>query len=109
MDAGKLNTKVKVQRLTLNSDGFGGFTSTQATIGTFWANVDQKAGEISQENGIRERRLEIEIVFRKKTADQILDSDVLEIENEAGQYRINERLNHVQRFYTTIKATKIAQ
>ena len=106
MKIGNLDTRVLVKRLTKTSDGFGGYTSTNATEYTIWASVKELSGEITTQNGKRDRYLSIQVKCRKKTADQILDEDLLQIENVTGFYRINNRYDDVQDFYTTIEATR---
>jgi head-tail adaptor len=107
MDAGKLNKRVKVIRLTKASDGFGGFTSTEAISGTYWCNLKQNKGDIKQENGIREQRIEIELIMRKKAADEILSTDVLQLEGQTEKHRIIDKYDSEIDFYTTIKAVRI--
>tara|TARA_R110000787_G_scaffold132710_1_gene244962 strand:+ start:743 stop:1069 length:327 start_codon:yes stop_codon:yes gene_type:complete len=107
MNIGKLNTRVLVKRLTKTADTYGGFTSTQATASTVWASKSDFKGDFKTENGKRSRYDEIELIFRKKTADTILNTDLLKLENEAGTYRINSIVDTTQKYYTTIKATKI--
>lgn len=106
MRLGDLDTRVLVKRLTKTSDGYGGFTSTSATEYTIWANVKELSGEITTQNGKRDRYVSIEVRCRKRTGDQILDGDLLQIEGVSGDYRINNRFDDVQDFYTTIEATR---
>lgn len=120
MDAGKLNKRVKVIRLTKASDGFGGFTSTEAVVGTFWCIMKENRGEIEQENGIREQRVEIELILRRKAANEIRITDVLQMEGQTEKHRIIDKFNGLYQrfrsgassgsegdFYTTIKAVRI--
>ena len=107
MDAGKLDTRVEVRRLTKTADTYGGYTSTTATASTIWGYKRETSGDISQENGKRRRELDIELVVRKKTADDILNTDLLKIENVSGEYRINGKFESGHKYFTTIKATKI--
>lgn len=107
MDAGKLDTRVEVKRLTKTADGFGGTTSTSAVNSTIWAYKEETKGEIVQENGKRQQYLEIELTVRKKTADTILKTDLLAISGVSGDYRITEVFDSVHKYFTTIKATKI--
>jgi hypothetical protein len=107
MQSGDFNSRIKILRLTKSADGFGGFTSSESTIATVWCNQVEKRGEIEQEGGLRQRKLEIELQFRKKTADQILDSDILQFDGSSEKMRINDRIDSVEDFFTTIKATEI--
>lgn len=106
MQVGNLNTRVLVKRQTKSSDNFGGFTATTATEYTIWAEVKEISGEITTQNGKRDRYVSIEVRCRKRTGDQILDGDLLEVEGVSGLYRIKNRYDDVQDFYTTIEATK---
>jgi len=107
MDAGKLDTQIAVVRLTKTADQYGGFTSTQATVATYWANLTYKDGNIKSENGQRQHFVGIELVMRKNTADEIQDQDLLQIEGAGPKYRINGIVETEQDFYTKITATKI--
>lgn len=107
MNAGKLNTRIEVKRLTKTSDGFGGTTSTNATVETLWANKKDVKGDITATEGKRGRSVEVELELRKKAADQILDNDLIKIEGKDGLYRINGFYDSEQDFFTVIKATKL--
>ena len=107
MDAGKLDTRIEVKRLTKTSDGYGGTTSTSAVNSTIWAYKEETKGEIVQENGKRQQYLEIELTVRKNTADTILKTDLLKIAGVSGDYRISEIFDSIHKYFTTIKAVKI--
>jgi head-tail adaptor len=107
MDAGKLDTQIAVIRLTKSQDEFGGFTSTEATVATYWASLTYVDGNIKSENGQRQHFVGIELMMRKNTADEIQDQDLLQIEGAGPKYRINSIVETSQDFYTTITATKI--
>ena len=106
MNAGKLDKRVLVKRQSKTADGFGGFSSSLATETTIWAMVNYTAGDISTKNGKRERNLVIELTVRKKTADDIATTDLLEIENVSGQFQINSMFDSNYKYFTTITATK---
>ena len=38
MNAGKLNQRITIKRLTKSSDGFGGFNSTLSNVKTLWCS-----------------------------------------------------------------------
>lgn len=107
MDAGKLDTRVEVKRLSKTSDNYGGTTSTVSTYSTIWAHKKEVSGEIVQENGKRRREVELELIVRKRTADTILDTDLLRIEGVSGDYRINGKYDSEHKYFTTLKALKI--
>ena len=107
MDAGKLNTRIEVKRLTKTSDGFGGTTSTDEVVHTLWAYKKDVSGNITDTEGKRGRSVEIELELRKKAADQILDDDLIKIKDKDGLYRINAFYDSEQDFFTIIKATKL--
>lgn len=106
MDAGQLDSRVLVKRLTKTSDGFGGFTSTNATHTTIWASLQYVAGDINQKNGKRSRDLEIELIVRKRTADGIQITDLLQIENDNGFFNIRDKYDMDKKNYTKIVAVK---
>ena len=107
MNAGKLNTRIEVKRLTKTPDGYGGTTSTNATVETLWANKKDVKGDRTDTEGKRGRSLQIELEMRKKAADQILDNDLIKLEGKDGLYRINGFYDSEQDFFTVIKATKL--
>lgn len=107
MDAGKLDTQIAVVRLTKTADQYGGYTSTEATVATYWASLTYVNGDIKSENGQRQHFVGIELIMRKKTADEIQDQDLLQVEGAGPKYRINSIVETDQDFYTTITATKI--
>lgn len=107
MDAGKLDTRVIVKRLTKTADGYGGTTATKATETTIWAYKRDVSGDIKTQNVQRKKFVDIELVVRKKTADDILDNDILQIEGNSTEYRINEIFDSEHKYFTTIRATKI--
>ncbi len=107
MDAGKLNTRFEVKRLTKTPDGFGGTTSTSATVETLWANKKDIKGNITATEGKRGRSVVSELELRKKAADVILDNDLIKLEGKDGLYRINGFYDSEQDFFTIIKATKL--
>ena len=107
MNAGKLNTRVEIKRLTKTPDGFGGTTSTNATVDTLWANKKDVKGDITATEGKRGRSVEVELELRKKAADQILDNDLIKIEGKDGLYRINGIYDSKQDFFTVVQAVKL--
>jgi head-tail adaptor len=107
MDAGNLDTRIAVVRLTKSQDEFGGFTSTEAIVATYWASLTYVDGNIKSENGQRQHYVGIELKMRKRTADEIQDQDLLQVEGAGPKYRINSIVEHKQDFYTTITATKV--
>jgi|TARA_R110002073_G_scaffold333116_1_gene520188 hypothetical protein len=106
MDAGKLNSKITIQRLTKASDGFGGFNSTLTNIATVWCNLTQIGGVISDKLGKRTQDTQIEIKVRKNTADLINIGDIFILENGSQKYRINEKFEFDLDFYSKLLATK---
>jgi len=106
MNSGKLDTRVLIKRQSKSADGFGGFSSTLATQTTICAMVNYTGCDIATKNGKRDRNLVIELTVRKKTADDINTTDLLEIENESGQFQINNMFDSNYKYYTTITATK---
>jgi len=108
MDAGKLNTRVTIKRLSETSDGYGGTSSTVADYSTIWAHKKELGGDVKNENGQRTIYNDIELTIRKKTADNIRHDDVLQVESDSSTYRVTAIFDSVQDFMTTIRATKIA-
>jgi len=104
MNAGQLDTRVEVKRLTKTADGYGGFTSTKAVASTIWAKKIDVSGDFDSESGRRKIYADIELIVRKKTADTIQDNDLLGLESE--EYRIIAKFDSKHKYYTTIRATK---
>ena len=107
MDAGKLNTRITVKRNSKTPDAYGGFTATQSTVNSFWANVEEVGGEIKQENGIRERYVDIVLTMRKRTADNLQNNDLIQVEGSTDQFRKNNKYSGDLDFTTTLTATKV--
>ncbi len=107
MQAGKLNSRITVKKTTRVQDEFGGWQNTADYNVSYWADVNQLSGEISQENGKRSLELEVQIIMRKKSADGINIGDVITVGGNAAEYRINSKFDSVIDFYTELKATKI--
>lgn len=107
MDAGKLDTRVLVKRLTKTADTYGGTTSSKATVSTIWAYKKDVSGDIKTQNVQRKKFVDIQLIVRKKTADSIQDDDILQIEGDSTEYRINEFFDNEHKYFTTIRATRI--
>ena len=107
MNTSKLDTRIAIKRQTRTADGFGGFTATTATQATIWANKRDLSGDFNANDGRKNKKTEIELIVRKKTADTILDNDFLQVEGESGDYQITEKFDSVHKYFTTIKAVKV--
>lgn len=109
MDSGKLNNRIIIKRQSKSDDGFGGTTSTLSTIATIWARVTELKGEIQKTDFVSGRYVEVEIIVRSKTADQyILANDVIQIQGQTGDYKINNIYESQEDQYVKISATKFA-
>lgn len=109
MDSGKLNNRIIIKRQSKSDDGFGGTTSTLTTIATIWARVTELKGEIQKTDFVSGRYVEVEIIVRTKTADQyILANDVIQIQGQTGDYKINNIYESQEDQYVKISATKFA-
>lgn len=106
MDAGKLDSKITIKRLSKTPDEFGGFNSTLSDVATIWCNLKQVSGEITDNFGKRTQDTKIEIIMRKNTADLIQLGDIFTLESGSQQYRINEKFEFELDFYTKLLATK---
>lgn len=107
MDAGRLNTRIQVIRQVKTSDGYGGNFSTEQVVKTIWGRRSEKSGDIGFQDGQRRHYVESEFIIRKKTAENILDNDILQVEGETNRYRFNNKYEYVNDFYIKIIATKI--
>ncbi len=107
MDAGKLNDRITIKRLTRISDNFGGFNSTLSDVKSAWCEFKQVSGEIEMENGKRQRSIVAELILRKKTADDIVVGDIFVLEGQTNKFRINEMFESELKYYIKIKATKV--
>ncbi len=88
--AGDLRYRVTVKRNTNSADGYGGFTSSQSTVGTFWADRTYLGGNMIFRDGKRILQTGIELILRKNTATtNIQRGDVLFLTNDTNKYRIN--------------------
>lgn len=90
IDVGKLRHRVTVKRNTNSADGYGGFTYTTSTIGTYWANRTYLDGKMVFRDGKRILQTGIELTLRKNTATtNIQRGDLLFLTNDTNEYRIN--------------------
>jgi len=106
MQAGKLDSKITIKRLTKVADGFGGYNSTLGTIATVWCHLTQIKGEIKDKFGKRGQDIDVEITMRKNTADLIQLGDVFTLEGATQTYRINDKFEFDLDFFTKLLATK---
>lgn len=106
MDAGNLDSKITIQRLTKTSDGFGGYNSSLSNVATVWCEIKQIKGEINDKFGKRSQDIDIEITMRKNTADLIQLGDIFVLEGGTQKYRINNKFEFDLDFYTKLLATK---
>lgn len=104
MNAGQLDTRVEIKRLTKTADGYGGTSATKSVVSTIWAKKVDVSGDFDSENGRRKIYTDIELIVRKKTADTIQENDLLGLESE--EYRILQIFDSKHKYYTTIRATK---
>jgi|TARA_R100000664_G_C2735947_1_gene125392 head-tail adaptor len=89
--AGDLRYRLTVKRNTNSADGYGGFTSSQSTIGTFWCDREFLNGRMIFRDGKRILQTGIELTLRKNTATtNIQRGDILFLTNDSNKYRINE-------------------
>tara|TARA_Y100001973_G_C5126940_1_gene295684 strand:+ start:532 stop:861 length:330 start_codon:yes stop_codon:yes gene_type:complete len=91
IEAGKLRYRVEVKRNANTADGYGGWTSSLSSIGTFWCDRKYLNGEMIFRDGKRILQTGIELTMRKNTVeDNIQRGDVLFLTNDSIGYRINE-------------------
>ena len=107
MNAGKLNTRININRYTKVADDFGGFNSTQSVYKSIWCHLKEIKGDVSADNGMTQRKVNAELMVRKKAADDILIGDTFNIDGQSDQFKINDLYQSDLDFYVTIKATKV--
>jgi len=107
MNAGRLNTRISVNRYTKVADDFGGYTSTEAVLKNVWCHLKEIKGDVSAENGMTQRRVTAELILRKKAADEVRIGDTINIDGQTDKFKINNMYQSELDFYTTIIATNI--
>lgn len=107
MNAGKLNTRISVNRYTRVADDFGGYTSTEAVLKNVWCHLKEIKGDVSAENGMTQRRVTAELILRNKAADEVRIGDTINIDGQTDKFKINNMYQSELDFYTTIVATNI--
>jgi head-tail adaptor len=108
MDSGQLNKRITIKQLSKTSDGYGGTTSTKTTLATVWGKVVEKKGDVEMDGFKRERKLEVKIIVRKKTADDYITIDrILSIAGKSGEYRVSGIFESQIDHFTQIEAIKI--
>ena len=91
MEAGKLRYRVTVKRNANTADGYGGFTASLSTVGTYWCDRKYLNGEMIFRDGQRILQTGIELTMRKNTVeDNIHRDDVLFLTDDSKAYRIND-------------------
>lgn len=103
--ASNLKQRVTIKRRTLSADGFGSNTETLTDVGTFWCQIIETSGEILTKSNKMVKETKIDVVMRKETADLIMPSDLLYIENDARIFRINSNFQTIENFWVKIQAT----
>ena len=108
MNAGHLNERLNVLRLTKTADGYGGYVQSYATSSTIWAKKRQKSGNIELQTGAISTFTEVEFIVRDQTAkEKIQDTDVIQVVGETEKYRINEIVEHQYKEFVKLRCTKI--
>jgi len=107
MTASDLKQRIIVKRLTKTSDSYGGFTSTKSTIGTYWCMVKEISGDVEEKDMRTQLKTRIEIYLRKKTADNILINDIIQVEGDSAEYRYNGKFQTIENFWVMAIATKV--
>ena len=107
MNAGRLNTRISVNRYTKVADDFGGYTSTEAVLKKVWCHLKEIKGDVTTENGMTQRRITAELILRKKAADEVRIGDTINIDGQTDKFKINNMYQSELDFYTTIVATNI--
>lgn len=108
MDASILKQRITVKRLTKTADGYGGWTSTKSTIGTYWCQAKEVGGDITAKNGIRLKETQVELTLRKQTAYLIQFEDIIQIEGSNVEYRLNSAFQLVENFWCKATLTAIS-
>ena len=85
----------------------GGLHQPNQPLQRFGANKSKKAGKSNKKADCDNANLQLNCNSGKKTADQILDSDILQFDGSSEKMRINDRIDSVEDFFTTIKVTEI--
>ena len=91
IETGKLRHRVTVKRNTNSADGYGGFTYSTSTVGTYWASRTYLNGKMIFQDGKRILQTGIELLLRKNTATtNIQKGDLLFLTGDSNEYRIND-------------------
>lgn len=104
MDVGALNKRVSLYRFTKVDDGYGGFKNEKTFVGKIWCKVVEQDGIIQSQEGRRGYFLTLELVIRKRTANNVKVDDVLTYQDV--DYRINSKKEIVVDYWTQISCTK---
>lgn len=106
MQAGDLNKRVTIYRITGTDDGYGGTTKSKSTLKTIWANVTYKSGEVDTQAGQRMQTTSADLIVRELAVTDLLFTDTLSIGEDSTEYNINSIVETDLDAYVTIKATK---
>ena len=107
MNPGKLKDRIKIYRFVKSADGYGGFTSNTLTDLTIWGYAKEKKGEFIMNDGSRKKYKEVEVIVRKKSFNEITNTDFEFQINQTGMYRANDVFESDIDKYVTITGTSL--
>lgn len=104
-NASNLKQRITVKRRTLVPDGFGGNSETLATIGTYWCQIIETSGDVITKSNKPVKETKIDIIIRKETADYVMPSDLIYIENDTRIFKLDGSYQTIENFWVKMKAT----
>ena len=92
----RMRERITLKQLSISSDGAGGYTSSDSTIGTYWAAVDRMSATGNTEEG--REYLQDSVVFTVRyAAVSITNIDDFSITWNSKVYKINSIENFMER------------
>jgi len=90
MLARKYNKRIKIYRSVITADGYGGNTSVDVQIKTFWASVQQNNS--FRENIVGNSKIKSSYIFKIRHYDEVTFSNIsdLTVVYNGKKYVINE-------------------
>jgi len=104
-NASNLKQRISVKRRTLVPDGYGSNSETLADVGTFWCQIIETSGDAIVKSNKPLKETKIDIIIRKPTADLILPSDLIYIENDSRVFKFDGSYQTLENFWVKMRAT----
>jgi len=106
MQSGMFSDRMSIIKYDQVEDGFGGWNNVKIVQLKFWCDKNEVEVDVINRSGKRELIVQQEIMMRRKASNNMNIGDIIMINNETEDYRINQIIQVDDDFFTKIIATK---